>query len=301
MTTTSHITPAAGLPTRPAAGGQARRLPPHGTLSRGRVHGCKCEPCRTVSRDYMRARYRLQAYGRWQPYVDAEPVRAHIAMLRSFGIGHPRIRVLANLSGGHMTSLLYGRSGGRPPSRRVRTATADRILAVRPQLEAVAPAALVDGTGTRRRLQALVAVGWPQSELARRLDLHKNTVNDQVNETVPTAYARTVLAVRDLYEQLWDVVPETDGVETRWAAEARQLAQGRGWVPPAAWDDDYIDSPAAVPDTGEATSRYAALVEDAEWLMGTQGYTHPQAAQRLGVTSDHLHRAFSYARQKGAA
>lgn len=299
--TAVETTLAAGMTTGPAAGGQPRRpLPPHGTLYRARAHNCKCDACRRVSREYTRTRSRLQAYGRWQPYVDAEPVRAHIHMLRSYSIGIHRIRVLASLSGGTMTGLLYGHRG-RPPSRKVRTATADRILAVRPRLEDAAPNALVDGTGTRRRLQALVAIGWPQIELARRLDVNKMTVNEQVNEAVSTAYARTALAVRDLYERLWNVTPETAGVDARHATEARQLAAAKGWVPPAAWDDDYIDSPAATPDVGEEASRYAALVEDAEWLMRTQGYTHQQAALRLRVTSSHLHRAMSYQRQGAAS
>jgi DNA-directed RNA polymerase specialized sigma24 family protein len=237
------------------------------------------------------------AYGRWQPYVDAEPVRAHVAMLRTFGIGIPRIRKLGGISGGTMTRLLYGMHG-RGPSKRVRTTTADRILTVKASLDAAAPSALVDGTGTRRRLRALVVIGWPQVELARRLGVDRVTVNEQLHRGSSTAYASTARAVRDLYEQLWNVVPESDGVGARWAAEARQLARTSGWVPPAAWDDDYIDSPAARPDLGEHVDRYAALSEDARWLMDAQGYTREQAAHRLGITARHLERALAYTREQ---
>lgn len=272
-----------------------RTLPPHGTLSRGRNHGCKCPACSAKAAEYARMRRRMMAYGRWQPYVDAGPIRQHVHMLRSFGIGIHRVRALSGASGGSMTKLLYGVEG-RPPSRKVRTVTADRITAVRPSLELVSPNALVDGTGTRRRLRALVAVGWPQREIGRRLDVSRMTIHEQVNAATLTAYGSTARAVRDLYNKLWDVDPATQGIDPRWVAEAKARAAKRYWAPPAAWDDEYIDSPAAVPDLGEKVSAYAALSEDAVWLIDEQGYTREQAAHRLGITSRHLERALTWAR-----
>jgi transcriptional regulator with XRE-family HTH domain len=220
-------------------------------------------------------------------------------MLGTYGIGIPRTRELSGVSNGSISRLLYGR-GEEGPSRRVRTQTADRILAIKPSLDAAAPSALVDGTGTRRRLQALVAMGWPQKALSRRLGLDRNTVNDQVNSYTP-AHGSTARAVRDLYDELWNVDPLQAGVGKRWVAEAKALAKARGWAPPGAWDDDYIDSPAAVPDVGEHVAQYVSLTENAEWLITTQGYTTEQAAHRLGVTRAHLARAQSYARHKGVA
>lgn len=293
-------TPVPGMTTLPGAGTTKHSIAPHGTLSRHKHHRCKCPACTKAGRDYMNMRSRLMAYGRWQPYVDAEPVRAHIRMLSSFGIGIQRTRVLAGMSNGSLCRLLYGR-GERGPSRRIRTETADRILAIKPSIDAAAPCALVDGTGTRRRLQALVAVGWPQIELARRSGLDKITINDQLHLTSTTAYGSTARTVRDLYDEMWNVNPCTRGVAKRWVNEARTLATSNGWVPPAAWDDDYIDSPAATPDVGEEVARYVAITEDATWLVETQGYTRAQAAHRLGITRDHLERALSYARQKEAA
>jgi hypothetical protein len=273
----------------------SRPLPPHGSLSRARAHHCTCPPCTQRAADYHRARRRQIAYGTWQPYIDADPIRQHVHMLRSFSIGVPRIRQLSGTSGGAIGRLLYGQ-GGRPPSRRVRTVTADRITAVRPSLDLALPTALVDGTGTRRRLQALVVVGWPQLELSRRLGMDKKSVNEQVNAVKLTAYAATACTVRDLYEELWNVDPAVQGVGARWIEEARARATARRWAPPAAWDDEYIDSPAAVPDLGEAVSRYAALSEDALWLIDEHGYTRERAAHRLGITSRHLERALAWAR-----
>jgi len=277
-----------------------RTLPPHGSLSRARAHHCTCPPCAHRTAEYHQHRRRMIAYGRWQPYVDAEPVRQHVNMLRSFGIGIPRIRQLSGISGGAMTKLIYG-DRGRTPSRRVRTQTADRLLAVRPTLDAVLPTALVDGTGTRRRLRALVVVGWPQLELARRLGMDKKSVNEQVNAVKPTTYGSTARAVCGLYDGLWNVDPATQGVDARWIEEAKTRAKQRRWAPPAAWDDDYIDSPAAVPDLGETVSAYAALSENALWLINEQGYTREQAAHRLSITSRHLERALAWAREEQGA
>lgn len=276
-----------------------RTLPPHGSLSRARHHHCGCPPCAHRTSEYHQTRRRLIAYGRWQPYVDAEPVRQHVHMLRTYGIGIPRVRALAGVSNGVMSKLLYGDgSRGMPPSKRVRTRTADNILAVKASLDAVAPNALVDGTGTRRRLRALMVVGWPQREMSRRLGADRKTVNEQINAVKPTAYGSTARAVRDLYDALWDADPASCGVEARWVAETKARAAVRRWAPPAAWDDDYIDSPAAVPDVGEKVSAYEALSEDALWLIGEQGYSRAQAAHRLGITARHLERALTWARDE---
>lgn len=272
-----------------------RQAPHHNNLACLKQYGCQRPECRARWRTYMNNRTRLLAYGTWQPYIDAEPVRQHVHMLRTYSIGIPRVRELSGTPSGTMTKLLYGQ-GSRPPSRRVRARTADRITAIRPSLELVLPKALVDGTGTRRRLRALVAVGWPQLELGRRLDMDKKSVNDQVNGVSATAYGSTARAVRDLYDRLWDTDPASQGVDARWIGEARARAVQRSWAPPAAWDDDYIDSPAAVPDLGEKVSAYAALSEDALWLMNEQGYTRELAAHRLGITARHLDRALTWAR-----
>jgi hypothetical protein len=276
-----------------------REAPHHNNLACLKQHNCRRPECLARWRTYMNNRHRQMAYGRWQPYIDAEPARQHVHVLRTFNIGVPRVQQLSGVSGGAMSKLLYG-ANGRPPSRRVRTFTADRITAVKPSLDLVLPTALVDGTGTRRRLRALVAVGWPQLELGRRLGMDKKSINEQVNAVKPTAYGSTVRNVRALYDELWDVDPATQGVADRWIREAKARAAFRRWAPPAAWDDDYIDSPAAIPDLGETVGAYQALSENAQWLTEEQGYTREQAAHRLGITSRHLERALAWAREEAA-
>jgi hypothetical protein len=270
-----------------------RQPPHHRNLTCVKQYRCRRPACLTRSANYDRTRNRLVAYGRWQPLTDAEPIRQHIRMLSSYGIGWQRLCRLAGVSNGGISRILYGAPHeGRGPSKRVRTTTADKILAIKPSLGHVAPGARVDGTGTRRRLQALVANGWPQMRLGHELGIkHHRLVWDQIRKDVVSA--DSARKVRDLYEQLWNVDPATRGVPARYIAQAKQVAAANGWVPPAAWDDDYIDSPAATADLGETVDRYTAIAEDGRWLIATQGYTRSQAAHRLGITKNHLERAFS--------
>lgn len=267
--------------------------PHHRNLTCVKEYRCRQPECLKRSATYDATRNRLVAYGRWQPFTDAEPVRQHIRMLMTYGIGWQRVCKLSGASNGGVSRILYGAPHeGAPPTKRVRTTTADKILAVKPTFEHLAPLARVDGTGTRRRLQALIANGWPQMRLGDEMGIkHHRLIWDHVRQDVVAV--DTVRRVIELYERLWNADPIAHGVSPRFVAESQQRAAANGWVPPGAWDDDYIDSPAAKPDVGESVDRYTAIAEDARWLMAEHGYTTSQAAHRLGITKDHLYRALS--------
>ncbi|MFJ7297579.1 hypothetical protein [Streptomyces collinus] len=221
----------------------------------GRPHGnakyhlelCRCLVCCRAARGYENNRRRAIAYGRWQPFVDAEPVRAHVRALGEFGIGWMRAARLAGVSTGGVSKLLYGdRPRGLAPSRRVRPETALKLLSVEPSLDNLGDRTVVDGTGTRRRLQALVCAGWTQSELARRLGMNRaNFGRTIVSGLVEVA---TLKAARVLYDELWRVDPVAAGVPEFRAVAARRIAVSNSWAPVGAWDDDTIDEPGAFPD-----------------------------------------------------
>lgn len=202
--------------------------------------GCRCRVCRRANVAYESNRRRQVAYGRWQPFVDAEPVRQHVQRLRAAGMGQKRVAELAGISSNTIAKLLYGAT----PTRRVRPATAERLLSVTLGLDLFRAAALVDATGARRRLQALVALGWPMTELARRMGMAPSTFSQFMrSRTVRAVNARRV---GELYESMWDQAPPRDTPQRRGAASrARTLARVEGWLPPLAWDDDTIDDPAA--------------------------------------------------------
>lgn len=221
---------------------RTRTHAPHGTIERYRRR-CRCAPCRQANAREMaawRARQARQQWGAEAPsMVDAEPVRDHIRKLQAAGVGLHTITRMAGIGGGTMTRLMYGTRGGSP-SRRVRADTARRILAVRADL--AADGALIDAAGTRRRLQALVAVGWTLSELGRRLRVAPSNMPRLVRGGKVTAgMARRVA---ELYRELWDQKPPAETARQRAAAErARRWAAEQRWSPPAGWDDDLIDLP----------------------------------------------------------
>ncbi|PZG49853.1 hypothetical protein C1I98_11090 [Spongiactinospora gelatinilytica] len=232
-----------------------------GTLARYVVDKCPCDACREANRVYEARRSRLIAYGQWRPYVDAEPVRQHVQLLSEFGIGWKRAAQLAGVPNGSVSKLLYGGPGDRPPSRGVRSETAARLLGVTPTLDLLGATVPVDAAGTRRRLQALVAIGWPQAQLAARLGMDPSNFGKTMQ--APRVIAKTARAVRVLYDELWDQPPpETTSHERGAAARARNHAAAREWLVPAYWDDDLIDVPDDQLDA--ELDRRVSLMDDAE-------------------------------------
>lgn len=250
----------------------------------------------------MAGRSRMIAYGTWQPYVSAEPARRHVRLLASHGVGWKRAANLAGVSTGAMSQLMYGGPGDRPPSRRIRPETAAAILAVRPSLAALGSGSAVDATGTRRRLQALVAIGWSQQRLAGHLRMLPSNFGDLLNrEKVTTSTARAAAA---LYDELWDKPPrETGHREKISASRSRNYARARGWVRPLGWNDEEIDDPEAGPAEGwertRGVPRGAALAAEAAELQ-TLGVSPLLAADRLGVPWKTLERAIYRARERAA-
>jgi hypothetical protein len=144
----------------------------HGTYACYSLDQCRCRPCVDAVTSYERTRTRQTAYGRWQPYVDASPARQHVEELRAAGMGLKLIARHSGVAHGALAKLIYGDAQRRlAPSKRIRPETERKILAVQATIDTLGATVHVDATGTRRRLQALVAVGWSQSQLARRLDM----------------------------------------------------------------------------------------------------------------------------------
>lgn len=213
---------------------------PHG-YARYRLDGCRCYTCGYARAVYEDRRQRAIAYGVWQPYVDAAPVREHVRDLQSCGLGLRRIAEVAGVDRKRLQALMSGRpERGTGPQKKIRPALAAAILAVEPTFDLLPAKTVIDGAGSRRRLQALVTVGWSQSKLAARLGTTLDTFRKLVSGGKTTA--ATARAVRALYADLWDQAPPEDTHRDRIAASrARNHAKTRGWLPPAAWDDDLID------------------------------------------------------------
>ena len=260
-------------------------------------HGpCRCVPCREAASAAARHRYRMIAYGTWQPFTDATPAREHVRSLQAQGLGWQRIAELAGVAPPTVSSMLYGRAG-RPPTVKIRTATAAALLAFQPALDDLPGTAPVDATGTRRRLQALAAVGWSANRLADQLGVERAHVGRIIRGDNPRVSAATARAVRGLYDELWDQLPPEG---TRWekvsVSRTRNHARLQGWPPAAAWDaiDDPDASPAEGWERSEKRERGTLAAETLD-LLG-MGLDLTEAAERLGVSRSTLTTTLSRAR-----
>ena len=200
-------------------------------------------------RDYCRHRSRQIAYGQWHPWTDAAPVRDHIRRLRHAGASYSAIAAAAHVSPSTVRNVMTGRCQKRPGQApdRISTTQARRLLAARTQ----SCGQRRNACGSRRRLQALVALGHPPADLARQVGVSQPRLRRILScetQRVSSAVHRDVCA---LYDQLWNQAPSEQTGRQRLATEsARQQAESAGWPPPMALDDAKIDEPSYVPRMG---------------------------------------------------
>lgn len=232
------------------------------------------------------------------PLIDAGPTRAHVARLRSFEISVRTIHRLSGVSMKSLASIIWG-TEGREPSGTVRQETADRLFAVQIRPELFAPGAKIGSIGTARRLQALHCVGWSPILLARYLSSSQEHVRKMTAAAYPRVLVTTAIAVRGVYEELWDTQPpHGTPYEIGTATKARRKAARLGWVPPMAWDDESIDDPAAVPVGVAVPSKLRKLPapEELAWLHNELRETVPALSQRFNVHPDAVRKCLEKAR-----
>jgi hypothetical protein len=119
-----------------------------------------------------------------------------------------------------VNQLVFGKrrsDGTTRPIRRIKRDTAEKLLALRPDPALLAGGAVVDATGTHRRVQALITLGWSQSEIGRRIGIAPSNMAAVMHRSHITA--ATARAVRETYEQLWNRRPP----ETCQVLDRRQL------------------------------------------------------------------------------
>ncbi len=263
----------------------------HGTTARYES-GCHCPTCTEAARKAQARRELLKATGRWQPFTNPDPVRAHLQALAAAGLTrndiaratHTPIDTLDHIRRGHYTQ--------------VRTETARRILAVNPN-HATTNRFVIDATGTRRRLQALYWRGYSTEALCRATGIPDRNLRAITRGSATHITRETRDAATAAYRRLADTDPAEIGVPADAAERALAFARRRGWAPAAAWDDDTIDDPNATPDLGAQTRRRDAIAEDAAFIAKTTGADRDLIAARLGITRTYLDRSLE--RAKAAA
>ncbi|MGQ4353226.1 hypothetical protein [Streptomyces drozdowiczii] len=259
-----------------------RPLPDHGTLSRHKHHGCKCDTCRAGYCTWQRTRYRRRGYGTWQPFVDAEPVRQHIITLHSAGMSYASIAKAAGLYEATVTGFIYALSTKDPRKEKATPDIADSILAVSPDPML---SGWIDATGSRRRIQALAAHGWPMPSLAAPIGINPCSVNRITRQV--RVYTSTARAVLDVYNTHATASPQEHGIPQWKSDRARREAQAKGWPDPLWWEDmGHIDDPNFDPATAEATGSRndAAALRRAEVAhLAGYGYDAEAIAARVGM------------------
>lgn len=253
-----------------------------GCQNRARVRGM-CSRC------YERERSRLHAYGRWESsYVDAQPVRDHIQALRDAGIGNKRLRELTGVSHNTIQVIMTGRpERGTGPSRKVLRRTADKILGVpvpEVDFQFVAAGRVVRAIGATRRLQALVANGYSQREVCRRLGwTWEGNSTDLFLGRAEHMTAGRARQVAELFSQL-QMVPGTN-------SRARTRARANGWLPPLAWDEDRIDDPTCTPEVVDRPKTAEDVFSDFEYLL-SMGVGVEDASRRVGLLPASVKRRY---------
>lgn len=228
------------------------------------IHKCRCDSCKASATSRARARTRAHLYGTWvDPYVDAAPVREHVQALQAAGLGWKRIAELSGVGNTAISQLIYGRKGSNGDPRkgellkRVLAVKADKILAVQGDVGNLRGGALIDPTGFRRRVQALVAMGWSLSKIADRLGVDNGNLGMSLTRDRVTAQHHRAMVA--LFDELWNVKPPHEEWRDLIAyRRSLRLARERGWVAPLAWDDIDAD---VEPPTQEGVCVDAVAVE----------------------------------------
>ncbi|MFF2100904.1 hypothetical protein [Streptomyces sp. NPDC058202] len=272
-----------------------REAPHHRNLTCYTDYSCRLPECKERYNAYRRDRRRAENEGTWQPFIDAKPVREHLLKLQAAGIGAHRVASLSGLPYQTVREFLHHSYGNRR-SRRSRTTpeTANKILAI--SAETTLPG-FTSATATRRRIQALVATGWPMARLAPHLGVTPKHVWKITEQRY--VYHHTARAVEDAYNRLRNKRPEKRGIARREANIARRRAAANHWPAPKYWDEyaDLIGDPDFEPEYKKL--RAEILAEEAAWLMTAGRLDREQAAVRLGVSLFTVDRALREHPQDG--
>ncbi|WP_102509103.1 hypothetical protein [Sanguibacter massiliensis] len=167
--------------------------------------------------------------------MDVAPVREHLARLRA---ARMTWRAIAEVSGVTASALHSIHKG---ETTRINRARARAILAVHPDamFERSNPAGFVPIIGTRRRIRALLAIGWTHDLIAAAAGLPERRTVTLLSQAGHLCSLENHERIKRVYNEL----SMTPGPSETNRARARKFRH----VPPLAWDDDTIDDPSARP------------------------------------------------------
>lgn len=246
------------------------------TPSRGCYQrGCQLPECAQENYRYM-SQLRLEHHRGQRRRTDATQSRHHIERLIAANWTQAQIARAAGLAHHVIGDIRRGQQTAA-------SATALAILSV-PIGPAPADVRDIDATGTRRRLRALVAIGWPIDHLAPRLGIFATALGNIARGELEHVRIATADTVALHYQQLSRV----PGPSNR----GRILARKKGWHGPLAWDGN-IDDPQAQPETSDAyedVPKYERDPDRAREMVHLHllGESIPVIAKKVGTTEKYV-------------
>lgn len=207
-------------------------------------------------------------------FVDPEPVQAHILTLEAAGMSASAIAALAEC---HEAAIVRIATGAGEFAVPVHRETADRILLIPIELTAMPTLNQLPSRGSRRRIQALGAMGWSTTLLAREAGIPEHSLEAVLS--TPLISVSKERAISGLFRKLWDQpAPEGTPDEQFHKICALSRAESEGWVTALAWDDiDQDDDPAPTP------RHDAGLVDEVAIQLAITGQLVPLTARERDI------------------
>ncbi|MGK5730220.1 hypothetical protein [Streptomyces sp. URMC 124] len=271
----------------------------HGDVRRYQ-RGCRCRPCTTAATAAAKRWKYLRETGRGS-LVPSDKVIARIWRLRAVGLTDAEIQNAAKIGSGHLYQIINSKA-------LVLRSTATRILAVPVPAPSGQPSrngAHVPALGTRRRLRALTAEGWPAKTLDKHLATGDGYISYLIRGEGGTVRLFTADGVRLLCGRLQRTQPEEHGVLPGVAAQTRARAEAKGWASLAYWDEDDFDNPDFTPATSDEGLSFIQLGRQrrAEIShLASFGVPEAEIATRLDMPPKYVHDILrEFSKQQGLA
>lgn len=244
---------------------------PHGT-NPGWYRGCPCDPCHRAHSRLDKHRALVTARGgRWS--VDAAEVAQHLnRLIDKHGFAANAIGRAAGVGGDTVSSIARGRTTW------VRRTVAAKLLAVTPDLMYRTPRVTAPAKRALQQARSMMALGWSSTWIAAELRL-PNPSNDGLRILRDSQRIDAGLALR--ISQLAERIGHTRGPSARTAT----MAAGKGWYPPAAYDEDgdLIAEAVAISEDDELAAAIMRVLR-----MTINGASIQQAHEETGIPNTHI-------------